>query len=545
MISLNLYSIRTPFDFASHGPQSRNSRPMHLKAYPHPCPHAQTLVVSLLAFLFSNLTVAAQNIYLGQGILAGEITDRQAILQTRLTADTKLTDWELAGASGWGRFEYSEYPNFKNSTFTPWEKTVEKRDFILKAFLDNLKPNTIYHYRILYGGKRSDVQPSYSGSFRTHPGIANSTPLSLAFTTCVNHYKYYFGLGGKNAGAGEILPYTGPDKDLGYPGLKALEIASPDYVFFNGDTVYYDGPSLKYDLPKQAFTMGDEYWSARGDPAKNQQDIRRKYHIEFNQPRFHSLLAKVGTYWAKDDHDFRTNDSDPHIDDPVSTELGIYSLKEQLPVAPLDDPDAKTYRTYRVSKDLQVWMTEGRDYRSPNAMPDGPDKTLWGVEQREWLKRTLVESDATYKVLVSPTPMVGPEDAYKNDNHCLPNGFLHEGDAFFNWLEKDSGIPTNQFFIICGDRHWQYHSIHKTGYHEFSSGALDDSSGRVGRVPGDPESTDPNATVTQLYVHDTPQKVSGGFISLDITPRQNTQASAKIRFSDENGTELYVYSFGP
>ncbi|MDG2170904.1 MAG: PhoD-like phosphatase N-terminal domain-containing protein, partial [Opitutales bacterium] len=224
---------------------------MHLKDNQLLFSPALVFLAILLGFLSLSLTATAQQIHLGQGILAGEITDRQAILQARLTADTKLTDWELAGASGWGRFEYSEYPNFKNSTFTPWEKTVEKRDFILKAFLDNLKPNTIYHYRILYGGKRSDVQPSYSGSFRTHPGIANSTPLSLAFTTCVNHYKYYFGLGGKNAGAGEILPYTGPDKDLGYPGLKALEIASPDYVFFNGDTVYYDGPSLKYDLPKQ------------------------------------------------------------------------------------------------------------------------------------------------------------------------------------------------------------------------------------------------------------------------------------------------------
>lgn len=503
-----------------------------------------SILTFLLSGFLSSLTAQSENIYLGQGILAGEITDSKAILQARLTADTKLTNWELAGASGWGRFEYSEYPNFKDSRFTSWEKSTKKRDFILKAFLDDLDLNTIYHYRIHYGIKRDNTTTSHAASFRTHPGKDLSAPLSLAFTTCVNHYKYYFGLGGKNAGAGVIYPYTGSDKDLGYPGLKALEIASPDYVFFNGDTVYCDGPSLKYDLPKQEFTIDDAYWSARGEPAKSQQDIRGKYHIEFNQPRFHSLLSRVGTYWAKDDHDFRTNDSDPHMENPVSTELGIYSLKEQLPIARLDDPKAKTYRTHRVSKDLQVWMTEGRDYRSPNTMPDGPDKTLWGAEQREWLKRTLVESDATYKVLVSPTPMVGPEDAYKNDNHCLPDGFLHEGNAFFNWLKDESGISTDQFFIVCGDRHWQYHSIHETGYHEFSSGALDDSSGRVGRVPGDPESTDPHATVTQLYVHDTPEKVSGGFISLDITPRKGTKASAIFRFSDENGVALYDYDFG-
>ena len=31
-------------------------------------------------------------------------------------------------------------------------------------------------------------------------------------------------------------------------------------------------------------------------------------------------------------------------------------------------------------------------------MPDGPDKTMWGVEQRAWLERTLLESDATFKI---------------------------------------------------------------------------------------------------------------------------------------------------
>ena len=64
----------------------------------------------------------------------------------------------------------------------------------------------------------------------------------------------------------------------------------------------------------------------------------------------------------------------------------------------------KTYRTVRWGKDLQIWMVEGRDYRSPNPMKDGPEKTIWGKEQMEWFKSTVEESDATFKVLISPTP---------------------------------------------------------------------------------------------------------------------------------------------
>ena len=78
---------------------------------------------------------------------------------------------------------------------------------------------------------------------------------------------------------------------------------------------------------------------------------------------------------------------------------------------------------------------QGRDYRSPNMMEPGPGKILWGAEQLEWFKRTLAESDATFKILISPMPMVGPDDAkqaerpsdnhdsLKRDNHSNPQGF--------------------------------------------------------------------------------------------------------------------------
>ena len=35
----------------------------------------------------------------------------------------------------------------------------------------------------------------------------------------------------------------------------------------------------------------------------------------------------------------------------------------------------RTWRTARRGKDLQIWMVEGRDYRSQNPDPDGPAKT--------------------------------------------------------------------------------------------------------------------------------------------------------------------------
>jgi alkaline phosphatase D len=47
-------------------------------------------------------------------------------------------------------------------------------------------------------------------------------------------------------------------------------------------------------------------------------------------------------------------------------EQGLWIFPQQVPMG------ARTYRTYRWGKHLQVWLMEGRDFRSPNKKPDGP-----------------------------------------------------------------------------------------------------------------------------------------------------------------------------
>jgi alkaline phosphatase/alkaline phosphatase D len=211
-------------------------------------------------------------------------------------------------------------------------------------------------------------------------------------------------------------------------------------------------------------------------------------------------------------------------------------MLEQLPMAAPGLKDPKTYRTHRVSRDLQVWFPENRVHRSDNAMEDGPGKTIWGEEQKAWLKRTLLESDATFKLLVSPTPMIGPDDVRKTDNHTNHGGFRHERDEFFAWL-KETGLDRKHFYIVCGDRHWQYHSVDSTGIEEFSCGALIDTNSRLGRKPGDPASTDPEGLIRQPYSQD-PR--SGGFLLIEVNPGEGG-GSASIAFSwrDEHGVELH------
>lgn len=449
-------------------------------------------------------------IFRAMGEMAGEVDVSSVILQSRLTASRGLVDGDVPGAGGVARFELSTTPDFAGSKFTDWLTADASGDFIVKTKIVGLKPNTRYYYRLIYGTDERALQTGETCTFKTLQGAEGEEPVSFVVVTGMNYVAFHYGKAKDNVRTGEDA-YTGDDKALGYPALATIRAMKPDFFVGTGDNVYYDS--------RDEFDASDEA------------NMRRKWHEQFVQPRFVELFRDVPAYWEKDDHDHRYNDCDRTGDRPPSSDLGIRVFREQVPVVDPSDPDGKTYRTFRVNRHLQIWLVEGRDYRSPNKMPDGPEKTLWGAEQIAWLKRTLLESDATWKLLISPTPMVGPDDAYKTDNHTNHEGFRHEGRAFFDWV-KAQKLDERGFHVLCGDRHWQYHSIDPTGIEEFSSGALVDANARLGRSPGDPESTDPDAEIKQLY---TQAEASGGFLRVSV----DSDGAASFSFFDERGARLY------
>jgi len=157
------------------------------------------------------------------------------------------------------------------------------------------------------------------------------------------------------------------------------------------------------------------------------------------------------------------------------------------------------FRTFRWGRGLQIWLTENREYRSENEVPDGPEKTIWGAKQKAWLKESILASDAAFKVLVSPTAIVGPDNYDQADNHAN-DSFRTEGDEFRQWV-RANGL-TN-LYVVTGDRHWQYASMDPlTGLREFACGPSSDAS--VLNGPG----YDPNFHA--FY------RPGGGFVSVSV-----------------------------
>ncbi len=462
----------------------------------------------------------------GMGIMAGEVTPNSALVQVRLTETDKLVDRDVKGMPGVVKFTLQTIPGEKTAfeKVTQIVDAVAEYDFIARAAFTDLPAGTEFECKTEIGKTADQLHPGPTARFTTLNGDKYYRPVDFVVVTGMNYAKFH---GGDRIDKKQHLienntnlpqPYVGPDKHLGYPALETILKMKPDFFVGTGDNVYYDTP----DKPR----------------AETIPEMRRKWHEQFVQPRFLDLFAAVPTYWEIDDHDYRVDDGDNTGDHHPTPEEGRRIMLEQLPVAPMEDKDAKTYRTHRVSKELQIWLPENRMYRSPNAMEDGPEKSIWGAEQKAWLKKTLKESDATFKVLISPTPMVGPDDLRKTDNHCDIGGFRHERDEFFGWL-KENGLDQQNFFIVCGDRHWQYHAVDPSGFEEFSCGALVDANSRLGRKSGDPKSTDPEGLIKQPYLQD-PR--SGGFLLVKATPAdKQTPATLSFLFYDEKGKLLYQH----
>ncbi len=474
------------------------------------------LPVRVLGFLTACVGLAGPvawggEVFHAQGELAGEVTAVGARLQSRLTAVAGLDEsGDVPGAVGRACFEWSAAADFSGAQRTPWMPAEAAQDFIVRAEITGLKPGTVYHYRLVFGGDEAGAKPGPAREFRTLPAAGDAAArVSFCMGSCMNYYPF---MSGETNGGGPATA-TAEDKKLGYPVFASMLALKPDFFIGTGDIVYYDQPAAS---------------AARTLP-----ELRRKWHEQFRLPRLVDFFARTPAFWSKDDHDFRFNDADlsgPKLPAPAT---GIEIFREQMPVHPAGDRTTPTYRTHRIHHDVQLWFTEGRDFRSPNNMPDGPEKSLWGPVQREWLQRTLKESDAAWKIIITPTPMVGPDDAKKKDNHVNLAGFRHEADAFFDWA-KTSGTGT--LLTFCGDRHWQYHSIHPSGVEEFSCGALNDENSRMGVPPGSEKGTDPDSLIKQPFTHARP---TGGFLHVTVDQDEKAKPRLHIEFRDDRGALLY------
>ncbi len=421
----------------------------------------------------SLLSNTGQPAYQANSFKVGELAATQASIWTRTTTTPEplnlsaitpvydvapgidgeiLISWNIKGQS--------------NTFHTSWLPTDSNADYIAKYTLTDLEPNTTYtitvQSRALNG---TSILSTRQGEFTTAPATNEIDEVHGVVLTCQEFV-------------------SSDDDALGHKVYQEIAQSRPDFYVHTGDIIYYDVEFRHEEQPA----------------ATSLAIARHMWNKTFAMPWQRDCGEVVPAYFMKDDHDTYVNDCYPGIQQfsdmgTFSFEKGVALFKEQTPI--IDLP----YRNFRWGQDLEIWLIEGRDYRSSNLMADGPLKTILGAEQKEWLKQGIASSDATFKLVISPTPIIGPDAATKADNHAN-DAFLTEGNELRSFLASQPNT-----YVICGDRHWQYASIDPvTNLREYSCGAVN----KAHRIAGQY-----NAEYNTYYAK------RGGYFSFHVTRYNN------------------------
>ncbi len=458
-------------------------------------------LITAVLFIQLNFYLNAQDtdsVYFTTGFKIGDITNSSVIVHTRLCASSspvkvyhqrletvfrhpidfdndmpvQKMDGAVQGSTGQVKIDL-----IANDTLisTNWNYVSSYKDFTFKKKLDNLTPNT--HYSVVIQGRKGPESPitEIKGKFKTAPLEDEKVPVFFTSSTC----QYFWSF---------------DDSQRGFKIYDSMQKLNPVFHCQTGDYVYYDKP---------------------GPMVYNVELARHKWHAMNSWPALLDFFTTTPIYLQKDDHDLLRDDAGPNSPPlgELTYEDGLAIWQEQVPI--IDTP----YRTFRWGKDLQIWVVEGREYRSDNNAPDGENKTIWGKEQINWFKKTIESSDATFKILVSPTPVVGPDRSNgKFDNHSN-SSFQNEG----MWLRKYLAIQN--VYVINGDRHWQYVSVDsETGLWEFSQGPVSDFHAQ-------------GWNENDIRPEHKFLRVKGGFLGVNVY-RQNQEAIIEFIHYDVDGNEV-------
>ena len=451
-------------------------------------------ILSLLLIGISAAAVANAP-YASMGGRAGEVSANAARLQVRLgTHEGQKLNFAIDPSEGEARVVLSTAGSETRAFISDWQQADLTSDSYLQFSVTGLKAHSDYEYFFEMRAKRGDsIRQSPRYQFRTAPAADQDVDISGHIVTCHSHQ--------------------------GLPIFDVMRRQSTDFMISTGDNVYYD----KYDVR----SVQEAFWL---------------YQKDWGTPYSINYLASRAAYFMKDDHDYRYNDADPFSkgdwyqprswegyngltedleradSDWLTHEEGIRVFKTVFPSSELP------YRTFRWGRGVQVWLLEGRDFRSKNSSEDSASKTIWGAKQKQWLQQSLQASDAKFRIIVSPTPLIGPDKPEKSDNHANRDGFLVEGRAFMDWL-IDQGLANNTF-IVCGDRHWQYHSLYREKVHEFCVGP-------TSAYRALPVVTNADSEIRQVFSLST-----GGFFRFEYHAAND--AIDLVNF-DEHGKETYRF----
>ncbi len=303
------------------------------------------------------------------GVAAGDATSSAFMAWTQLaTGAVGPYTLQVATSDGFAPLTTSIGPLVPNPL----------RDNTIKAEVTGLAPATQYFYRFTDG-----ASTSRTGRIRTAPAASSTAPVTFAFTGDSNAF---------------FKPYA---------VLEGITRDDPDLFLYIGDTIYSDDPRSGTG---EAMVLAD-YWV--------------KYRENRDDRALRDLMANVGTNTIWDDHEV-TNDfyGSPFGAFGPQIVAGNQAFRDWMPIREDGGDAMRLYRSFKWGDVAEFFLTDDRQYRSPQAYVtepaclsmgqptvtpnatctleiNNPARTYLGAAQKAWLKAGLAASTATWKFVMN------------------------------------------------------------------------------------------------------------------------------------------------
>ncbi|TGZ76404.1 Metallo-dependent phosphatase [Ascodesmis nigricans] len=285
------------------------------------------------------------------------------------------------------------------------ETLSDETDYTATVTLPRLSPETEYRWF---------TSSNHTGTFTTAPS-PNHAPKNGEFTflhtSCIK----------------PRFPYNPLHHPLSIRGFQLLSAKLDDlkasFMLFLGDWIYIDVPR-RY--------------------GKSTENYREHYRQMYASPDWGSVGDHLPWLHVLDDHEI-ANDWDKGTSGVYQSAINPFNLYHHA----LNPPSAvrnETYYTFDWGSAASFFMLDTRTFRSPAKHPDGPTKTMLGIEQRAALLNWLAAKNTDWKFIISSVPFT------KNWHYASANdtwaAYLWERQLILDVAWKHPGVV-----VLSGDRH--------------------------------------------------------------------------------------------
>jgi alkaline phosphatase D len=339
-------------------------------------------------FAMPYLSRAADRPVLTSGVQSGDINADSGVVWARADRPSQML------------VDVATTESFANARALPPIAALPESDFTAKLLLENLPAGQDIFYRIRF----RDL---------AHTGIESEAMVGRFRTAPANRRDVSFVWGGDVAGQGWGI---NPD-DGGMFTFATMRKHRPDFLLHSGDTIYADGP-----IAGEVTLPDGKVWKNVTTPEKAKvaetlDEFRAAHKYNFMDEHVRGFNAEVPVFVQWDDHEVTNNWS-------LSKQLpaaykerniallaarGARAFHEMYPIRESIAEPGRVYRTINYGPHLDVFMLDERSYRGPNGANQqdsyGAESFFLGPEQIASLKRGLLNSRATWKVIASDMPL--------------------------------------------------------------------------------------------------------------------------------------------